>query len=113
MTPGEFLDSGNEPQEELIVGFDAGAGAPGVVIHDILLIKKGLRRIEWVIFGLKTRERWGLQGDFAFYGIWNLSMTDEWHEHRNVDGGFGIHIRFLVFDRNRQCAAFLVTRKRA
>ena len=27
--------------------------------------------------------------------------------------GFGIHIRFLVFDRNRQCAAFLVIRKRA
>jgi len=40
-------------------------------------------------------------------------MTDGWHEHRNVDGGFGIHIRFLVFDLNRQCAAFLVTRKRA
>jgi hypothetical protein len=73
----------------------------------------GLRRIEWVIFGLKTRETWGLRGDFAFYGIWNLSMTDGWHEHRNVDGGFGIHIRFLVFDLNRQCAAFLVTRKRA
>ena len=36
-------------------------------------------------------------------------MTDGWHEHRNVDGGFGIHIRFLVFDLNRQCAAFLVT----
>jgi hypothetical protein len=75
--------------------------------------KVGLRRIEWVIFGLKTRETWGLRGDFAFYGIWNLSMTDGWHEHRNVDGGFGIHIRFLVFDLNRQCAAFLVTRKRA
>jgi hypothetical protein len=74
---------------------------------------RGLRRIEWVIFGLKTRETWGLRGDFAFYGIWNLSMTDGWHEHRNVDGGFGIHIRFLVFDLNRQCAAFLVTRKRA
>jgi hypothetical protein len=75
--------------------------------------KRGLRRIEWVIFGLKTRETWGLRRDFAFYGIWNLSMTDGWHEHRNVDGGFGIHIRFLVFDLNRQCAAFLVTRKRA
>jgi hypothetical protein len=83
--------------------------------HDdtMKLKKKGLRRIEWVIFGLKTRETWGLRGDFAFYGIWNLSMTDGWHEHRNVDGGFGIHIRFLVFDLNRQCAAFLVTRKRA
>src|SRR5882757_3006537 len=45
----------------------------------------GLRRIEWVIFGLKTRETWGLRGDFAFYGIWNLSMTDGWHEHRNVE----------------------------
>jgi hypothetical protein len=26
----------------------------------------GLRGIEWVIFGLKTRETWGLQGDSAF-----------------------------------------------
>jgi hypothetical protein len=34
------IDSGNEPQEELIVGFDGGAGALGVVIHDILGIKK-------------------------------------------------------------------------
>ena len=88
--------------------------ADQVVEADIsAMIKRGLRRIEWVIFGLKTRETWGLRGDFAFYGIWNLSMTDGWHEHRNVDGGFGIHIRFLVFDLNRQCAAFLVTRKRA
>jgi hypothetical protein len=34
------IDGGNEPQEELIVGFDGGTGALGVVIHDILLIKK-------------------------------------------------------------------------
>jgi hypothetical protein len=26
----------------------------------------GLRGIEWVIFGLKTRETWGLQGESAF-----------------------------------------------
>jgi multiple sugar transport system permease protein len=26
----------------------------------------GLRRIEWVILGLKTRQSWGLQGDSAF-----------------------------------------------
>jgi hypothetical protein len=29
-------------------------------------LKKGLRRIEWVILGLKTRQSWGLQGDSAF-----------------------------------------------
>jgi hypothetical protein len=28
-------------------------------------IIKGLRGIEWVIFGLKTRESWGLQGNSA------------------------------------------------
>src|SRR5262245_34048925 len=28
-----------------------------------------LRGIEWVIFGLKTRERWGLQGLSAFFMI--------------------------------------------
>jgi hypothetical protein len=92
-----------------ISGIGGAAGTLSKVAQSI----SGLRRIEWVIFGLKTRETWGLRGDFAFYGIWNLSMTDGWHEHRNVDGGFGIHIRFLVFDLNRQCAAFLVTRKRA
>jgi hypothetical protein len=26
----------------------------------------GLRGIEWVILGLKTRQSWGLQGDSAF-----------------------------------------------
>ena len=34
------IDGGNEPQEELIVGFDGGAGALDVVIHGFLLIKK-------------------------------------------------------------------------
>jgi hypothetical protein len=72
----------------------------------------GLRGIEWVIFGLKTPESWGLQGNLAFCEIWNLSMTDQWHEYRNVDGGFGIRIRFLVFERARQCAGYSVIRKR-
>ena len=30
---------------------------------------KALRGIEWAIFGLKTRERWGLQGYFAFFRV--------------------------------------------
>src|SRR6266536_5921812 len=71
------------------------------------LKNKGLRRIEWVILGLKTRQSWGLRGVFHFggVGIW------QWLEHRNAAGGFGIRIHFLVFDQNRQCAGFLVIRK--
>jgi hypothetical protein len=72
----------------------------------------GLRGIEWVIFGLKTLETGGLQGNLAFCEIWNLSMLDRWHEHRNGDGGFGIRIRFLVFERTRQFAGYSVIRKR-
>jgi hypothetical protein len=30
---------------------------------------QGLRGIEWVIFGLKTREKRGLQGDSAFWRV--------------------------------------------
>jgi hypothetical protein len=73
----------------------------------------GLRRIEWVILRLKTRQSWGLQGAFAFLRDLKFGTTDGWHEHRNVHGGFGIRIRFLVFDRNRQCAESLVIRKHA
>jgi hypothetical protein len=36
-----------------------------------------------------------------------------WHEEENADGGFGIRIRSLVSDLNRQCAGFSVIRKRA
>src|SRR6266566_1698022 len=74
---------------------------------------KGLRRIEWVILRLKTPQSWGLQGAFAFLRDLKFGTTDGWHEHRNVHGGFGIRIRFLVFDRNRQCAESLVIRKHA
>src|SRR6266699_1831229 len=73
----------------------------------------GLRRIEWVILRLKTPQSWGLQGAFAFLRDLKFGTTDGWHEHRNVHGGFGIRIRFLVFDRNRQCAESLVIRKHA
>jgi hypothetical protein len=62
---------------------------------------------------LFDRQSWGLPGNFAFCGIWNLSMTDGWHEHRNVDGGSGIRIRSVVFGRNRQCAGFSGIRRRA
>jgi hypothetical protein len=34
--------------------------------------KEALRGIEWVIFGLKTRERWGLEGDSAF--LWTRDL---------------------------------------
>ena len=32
-------------------------------------------------------------------------MTDEWHKHRNVDGGFGIHIRFELFSSSLRSKA--------
>src|SRR6266699_8470 len=78
-----------------------------------VIIIRGLRRIEWVILRLKTPQSWGLQGAFAFLRDLKFGTTDGWHEHRNVHGGFGIRIRFLVFDRNRQCAESLVIRKHA
>ena len=112
----DYVDDLSEDDADEQIDFTLLSGAKGRMSRRMIcmhIFNQGLRRIEWVIFGLKTRETWGLRGDFAFYGIWNLSMTDGWHEHRNVDGGFGIHIGFLVFDQNRQCAAFLVTRKRA
>jgi DNA-binding response OmpR family regulator len=34
--------------------------------EDIAVELMGLRGIEWVIFALKAREKWGLQGDSAF-----------------------------------------------
>ena len=40
-------------------------------------------------------------------------MHDGWHEEENADGGFGIRIRSLVSNLNRQCAVFSVIRKRA
>jgi hypothetical protein len=64
-------------------------------------------------FGLKTRQSWGLQGDSAFWRDLVFGMNDGWQEHRNANDGFGIRIRFLAFDRNRQCAAFSVIRKHA
>jgi len=73
----------------------------------------GLRGIEWVILGLKTRERWGLQGEAAFCLALEFGMNDGWHEHRNGGGGFGIRMGFLVSNLKRQCAGFSVIRKRA
>jgi len=37
-------------------------------------------------------------------------MNVGWHEQRSEGGGCGMHICSPVFDRNRQCAAFSVTR---
>jgi hypothetical protein len=73
----------------------------------------GLRGIEWVILGLKTRESWGLQGDCAFWRGEEFGIHDGWHEEENADGGFGIRICSLVSNLNRQCAGFLAIRKRA
>jgi hypothetical protein len=73
----------------------------------------GLRGIEWAIFGLKIRESWGLQGVSAFRQGEEFGMHDGWHKEENADGGFGIRIRSLVSDLDRQCAGFLVIRKRA
>jgi hypothetical protein len=53
----------------------------------------GLRGLEWVILGLKTRQSWGLQGDSAFWRSLEFGMNNGWHDHRNAAGGFGIRIR--------------------
>jgi hypothetical protein len=80
---------------------------------EVGLFFKGLRRIEWVILGVEASRNLGIaRGFFVLAGL-IFGINDGWHEHRDAVGGFGIRIRFLVFDRNRQCAARLVTRKRA
>jgi hypothetical protein len=71
----------------------------------------GLRGIEWVILRLKTRQIWGFQGDDAFLCGLEFEPNAEWHEHRDADGGFGTHIRFLVFACKRQYGAFSVIPK--
>jgi hypothetical protein len=39
-----------------------------------------------------------------------FGIKDGWHEQRSEADGFGIRIRSLVFDRNKQCAGFSVIR---
>ena len=46
--------------------------------------------------------------DFAFWLGLEFGINDGWHEQRSEAGGFGIRIRSLVFDRNKQCAGFSV-----
>jgi hypothetical protein len=41
-----------------------------------------------------------------------FGIKDGWHEQRSEADGFGIRIRSLVFDRNKQCAGFSVIRMR-
>ena len=90
----------------------AGASSIAGRFHHSQFKIWALRGIEWVILGLKTRQSWGLQGDSGFWRGLEFGIHIGWHEHRDADGGFGIRIRFLVFARNEQCAAFSVIRKR-
>ena len=64
-------------------------------------------------FEVENFTKLGIARDICIFAGFEFGMTDGWHEHRNVDGGFGIRIRFLVFDRNRQCAESSVIRKHA
>ena len=76
------------------------------------LTKKGLRGIEWVILGQDTAESCAFPSYFALPLGFESTMNVGWHEQRSEGGGCGVHIRSPVFDRNRQCAAFSVIRKR-
>jgi hypothetical protein len=40
--------------------------------------------------------------DFAFWPGLEFGINDGWHEQRSEAGGFGIRIRSLVFDHNKQ-----------
>jgi len=76
-------------------------------------INWGLRGIEWVIFdteGLTTRAS---RRDFGLRLGVEFGIIAEWYDHRSEAGGFGIHIRSLVFDRSQQCAGFSVIRRLA
>jgi hypothetical protein len=41
-----------------------------------------------------------------------IAMIFAWQEPQNQGGGCGTRIAFPAFDRNRQCTAFSVIRKR-
>jgi hypothetical protein len=73
----------------------------------------GLRGIEWVILGQDTAESCAFPRYFALPLGFESTMNVGWHEQRSEGGGCGMHIRSPAFDCNRQCAAFLVIRKRA
>jgi hypothetical protein len=64
-------------------------------------------------FWVENPRKLGIARGFCVLAGLVFGMNDGWHKHRNANGGFGIRIRFLVFERNRQCAAFSVIRKHA
>src|SRR5207302_434851 len=76
------------------------------------IVFMGLRGIEWVILGQDTAESCAFPSYFALPLGFESTMNVGWHEQRSEGGGCGVHIRSPVFDRNRQCAAFSVIRKR-
>jgi hypothetical protein len=63
-------------------------------------------------FWVENSTKLGIAGGFRILTESVFGMNYGWHEHRNGDGGFGMRIRSLAFDRDGQCAAFLVIRKR-
>jgi hypothetical protein len=79
-------------------------------IFDIAIM--GLRGIEWVILGQDTAESCAFPRYFALPLGFESTINVGWHEQRSEGVGCGMHIRSPAFDRSRQCAAFLVIRKR-
>jgi hypothetical protein len=65
-----------------------------------------------VILGQDTAESCAFPSYFALPLGFESTMNVGWHEQRSEGGGCGMDIRSPAFDRNRQCAAFLVIRKR-
>jgi len=63
--------------------------------------------------GLDTEESCAFPRYFALRVGFESTINAGWHEQRSEGGGCGMHIRSPVFDRNQQCAVFLVIRKRA
>ena len=66
---------------------------------------KGFALHDAMLTGVETRH-------FASPLGFESSISVGWHDQRSEGGGCGMHIRSPAFERNRQCAAFLVIRKR-
>jgi YD repeat-containing protein len=64
---------------------------------------KGLRRIEWVILGLKTSQIWGFQGHCAFLPVRNLARMLDGTSIETPPAAFG-HVFVSWFSRGTDSA---------
>jgi hypothetical protein len=62
---------------------------------------------------MKAQESCAFLRDYAFRPDMEFGINVGWQEDRSEAGGCGIRIRSLIFDRNKQCAASSVIRRRA